>query len=297
MAEVSRNDKKLNGAGLVTLWGIIKEYVNGAVEALSTVYAAVSHSHTKSDISDLADATDSAGGLMTAAQAQKLAGIAAGAEKNAINGIQKNGTDVAPDGTTKKVNIVVPTKTSDLTNDDNTVKDASYVHTDNNYSSADKEKLGGIENGAEANVIEQVKVNGTAVAVTGKAVNITVPTDNASLANGAGYQTADQVNALIESKVSSTYKPQGSVAFASLPSPAKASLGHVYNVTDSFTTTSSFVEGAGKQYPAGSNVAVVEAGSGTYKWDVLAGFVDLSGYASTDDVETLTTAEIQAICS
>ena len=138
---------------------------------------------------------------------------------------------------------------------------------------------------------------GTAVAVTGKAVNITVPTDNASLANGAGYQTADQVNALIESKVSSTYKPQGSVAFASLPSPAKASLGHVYNVTDSFTTTSSFVEGAGKQYPAGSNVAVVEAGSGTYKWDVLAGFVDLSGYASTDDVETLTTAEIQAICS
>ena len=196
MAEVSRNDKKLNGAGLVTLWGIIKEYVNGAVAALSTVYAAVSHSHTKSDISDLADATDSAGGLMTAAQAQKLAGIAAGAEKNAINGIQKNGTDVAPDGTTKKVNIVVPTRTSDLTNDDNTVKDASYVHTDNNYSTTEKEKLSGIDAGAEANVIEQVKVNGTAVAVTGKAVNITVPTDNASLSNGAGYQTADQVNAL-----------------------------------------------------------------------------------------------------
>ena len=297
MAEVSRNDKKLNGAGLVTLWGIIKEYVSGAIAALSTVYAGVSHNHTKSDITDLTDATDQAGGLMTAAQAQKLAGIAAGAQVNVVNGIQKNGTDVAPDGTTKKVNITVPTKTSDLANDDNTVKDASYVHTDNNYSSADKEKLAGIDAGAEANVIEQVKVNGTAVSITGKAVNITVPTDNASLSNGAGYQTADQVNALIESKVSSTYKPQGSVAFASLPSPAQASLGHVYNVTDSFTTTSSFVEGAGKQYPAGSNVAVVEAGSGIYKWDVLAGFVDLSGYASTDDVETLTTAEIQAICA
>ncbi len=296
MAEVSRNDKKLNGAGLVTLWGLIKEYVSGAISALSSVYAGVSHNHTKSDITDLADATDSAGGLMTASQAQKLAGIAAGAEVNTIRGIQKNGTDVAPDATTKKVNIAVPTKTSDLTNDDNTVKDASYVHTDNNYSDTDKTKLAGVDSGAQANVIESVKVNGTALSVTGKAVNIPIPTDNASLANGAGYQTESQVNALIESKVAATYKPQGSSAFASLPIPSSAILGHVYNVTDSFTTTSSFVEGAGKQYPAGSNVVVVESGSGTYKWDVLAGFVDLSGYASNDDVVALTTAEIQAIC-
>lgn len=38
----------------------------------------------------------------------------------------------------------VPTKTSDLTNDSNFVADASYVHTDNNYTSADKTIVGGV---------------------------------------------------------------------------------------------------------------------------------------------------------
>ena len=35
----------------------------------------------------------------------------------------------------------LPSKTSDLTNDSNYVSDASYVHTDNNYTSADKTKV------------------------------------------------------------------------------------------------------------------------------------------------------------
>lgn len=42
-----------------------------------------------------------------------------------------------------KVEIValIPTKTSQLQNDDHTVKDAGYVHTDNNYTTAEKTKL------------------------------------------------------------------------------------------------------------------------------------------------------------
>jgi hypothetical protein len=55
-------------------------------------------------------------------------------------------------------------------------------------------KLSGIEAGAEVNVIETVKVNGTALTPdSNRAVDVTVPTDNASLANGAGYQTASDV--------------------------------------------------------------------------------------------------------
>ena len=46
----------------------------------------------------------------------------------------------------------IPTKLTDLTNDGNFVQDASYVHTDNNYTSAEKTKLAGIAEGAEANV-------------------------------------------------------------------------------------------------------------------------------------------------
>lgn len=41
--------------------------------------------------------------------------------------------------------------------------------------------------GYQANVIETVKVNGTALTVTSKAVDITVPTDTNELTNGAGY--------------------------------------------------------------------------------------------------------------
>ena len=40
----------------------------------------------------------------------------------------------------------IPTKISELENDDNTVKDASYVHTDNNFSDTDKSKLDSLNN-------------------------------------------------------------------------------------------------------------------------------------------------------
>lgn len=43
--------------------------------------------------------------------------------------------------------------------------------------------------GYQANVIETIKVNGTAQTVTSKAVDITVPTNNNQLTNGAGYIT------------------------------------------------------------------------------------------------------------
>ena len=82
--------------------------------------------------------------------------------------------------------------------------------------------------------------------------------------------------------IGSVYKPAGSVAFASLPTLGSTYEGYVYNVTDAFTTTSDFVEGAGKSYPAGTNVVCIDTGSSVYKWDTLGGFVDLSGCANTN---------------
>lgn len=46
----------------------------------------------------------------------------------------------------------IPTALSELTNDINAVSDANYVHTDNNYTTAEKNKLAGIAAGAEVNV-------------------------------------------------------------------------------------------------------------------------------------------------
>lgn len=70
----------------------------------------------------------------------------------------------------------------------------------NDYTTAEKNKLGGIDTGAEVNIVETIKVNGTALEVTSKAVNITVPTNNNQLTNGAGYQTASQVETAITGK-------------------------------------------------------------------------------------------------
>lgn len=107
-----------------------------------------------------------------------------------------------------------------------------------------------------------------------------------SAVTGKGYQTAEQVSSAISSAVSAVYKAKGSVAFADLPQPGADTLGFVYNVTDAFTTTDRFVEGAGKAYPAGTNVVVAEPAAGTYLLDVLSGFIDMSGFLTGDDVAT-----------
>ena len=179
--------------------------------------------------------------------------------------------------------------------------------------------------GSQANVLEGVKVNGTALAIANKMVDILIATgskngsisvngadvvikglaalafkakvsqsdlddalaavlegkaDKATTLDGYGITNAytkDEINA----KISAVYKPAGSVAFAELPSLSESILGNVYNVTDAFTTTANFVEGAGNKYPKGTNVVVVKVGD-AYKYDVLAGFVDLSGYVEKE---------------
>lgn len=102
-----------------------------------------------------------------------------------------------------------------------------------------------------------------------------------TLSGIAGYQDLiDDINADIDEKVSTLYKPKGSMVGTGLVQSLldQSEPGWVYNVTEAFTTSDLFVEGAGKQYPAGTNVVVVTQGSGTSatkKFDVLAGFVEI----------------------
>ena len=95
------------------------------------------------------------------------------------------------------------------------------------------------------------------------------------------YDTSAEVDTKIAAKISSTYKAAGSVAFAALPALAAAIEGNVYNISDEFTTTEDFVEAAGTKYPAGPNIVCIKVGE-AYKWDVLAGFVDLSAYETAE---------------
>ncbi len=67
----------------------------------------------------------------------------------------------------------------DLTNKPGTATQAAPGFMSNN----DKTKLDGIQAGAQVNIVETIKVNGSAIAPTDKAVNLTVPTKMSQLLN------------------------------------------------------------------------------------------------------------------
>ena len=109
--------------------------------------------------------------------------------------------------------------------------------------------------------------------------SITAPLLDTEIAN------KKYVDDTVASQVSSVYKAKGSVAdLSSLPTPDKAHEGFVYNIENEFTTTDLFVEGVGKTYPAGTNVVIVNTTGTEYKYDVLAGMVDLSSYATKTEL-------------
>lgn len=101
-----------------------------------------------------------------------------------------------------------------------------------------------------------------------------------------------ELQSKIDAAVSSVYKPAGSVEFDALPTPSAENLGDVYNVTNSFITDDKFVEPISQVYPAGTNVVVVSPVSDTYKYDVLAGFVDTTNFVEKSDIQTITTGDI-----
>lgn len=80
----------------------------------------------------------------------------------------------------------------------------------------------------------------------------------------------DNLHQELDDAIVGVFTPGGSLEFSELPTLSADVLGMVYTVTDDFTTDSRFVEGAGKDYPAGTNVAVVNTGtneSPVYKFD------------------------------
>lgn len=75
--------------------------------------------------------------------------------------------------------------------------DANYIHTDNNYTTAEKNKLNGIESGSQVNIIEDVKFNGTSLPITNKSVNVIA---QATLESGTNIRTVNGQSLLDVSK-------------------------------------------------------------------------------------------------
>lgn len=100
----------------------------------------------------------------------------------------------------------------------------------------------------------------------------------------------------------SWFEPGGNTTFAELPTPSKDNVGIVYNITDAFTTDERFNEGAGIDYPAGTNVAIVNVGTDSnpvYKFDTYAGAYtiddELSLVSENPVQNKVITSEINAI--
>ncbi len=134
----------------------------------------------------------------------------------------------------------------------------------------------------ESNSYIDATISGKVVTFTTHGANGTNGSDTLDLSL---FQTASEVTQAINSAISSVYKPAGSLAAAEIAASllTSANEGNVYNVSEEFTTTTNFVEGAGKTYPAGTNIVVVNTGtsaSPVYKFDILAGFMDLSNYVT-----------------
>ena len=108
----------------------------------------------------------------------------------------------------------------------------------------------------------------------------------------------DLINNDIKNKVSTVYKPCGTVKFADLPEPSAETLGNVYNIEDAFTTNAKFVEGKSKECTAGANVGIIvikntDDSTGevteTYKYDLFNASVDLTGYVTQGQLTNFNT--------
>lgn len=155
---------------------------------------------------------------------------------------------------------------------------AGKTLTTNDYTTPEKQKLAGIASGANANVIETVKVNGTNQTVSEKSVDIKVPTKVSELTNDKSYATTTDVN----NAVSKAGKLTKEIVTA-LPAASSAKDNVIYMVKNS----------GGVSGDAYSEYMLISGAM--EKIGTTATQVDLSNYVTYDDVQGITKAELDEI--
>lgn len=149
----------------------------------------------------------------------------------------------------------------------------------NDYTSKEKQKLSDIASGAQVNVIESVKVNGTKLTPSSKAVDVTVPTKVSQLTNDNGFQTQSQVQSLINSAVGNIT----SIRYEKVTSlPATGSNGVIYLVAHSHGTQDIYDE-----YIWLSETKTYEKIGNTD--------IDLSAYVKKSELTAITTNDLNTM--
>ena len=217
-------------------------------------------------------------------------------EKNKLNGIEQNANNYTlPDATGSAKGGVIVGSNIDVSGGTISVADAS---------TSDK---GVVQLSSATDSTDATK------AATPAAVKAAYDLANGKQSpqttlNGYGIQdayTKTEVDNKIAAAASSSYHAGGSLAPAGVVAAllVAANDSKVYNLSGELTldatTAALFVDGAtGDVIHAGDNIVVVNNGTAeapSYKFDKMAGFIDLSGYATTADVEAASAQDIQAI--
>lgn len=245
----------------------------------------------------------------------KLDGIAAGAQVNVKpdwNASAGNAAEILNKPT-------IPSKTSDLQNDSGFITEAQVpegavasdtvpkmngaaaIGTETAFARGDHVHPSDTTKANVSDVYTKIEVY-TKTEIDGKGFltehqDISNKADKAT--SLAGYGITDAYTKLeIDGKLSSVYKPAGNIHFIDLPEPSASNLGYVYSMLEAFTTDDRFVASEPTSYPIGTNVVVVAVyndGVTNYLFDVLSGFVDLSGYLKKTDMVAITNQEIDEI--
>lgn len=192
----------------------------------------------------------------------KIRGIFVGAASNTTEGhivtFGADGKTIADSGHTIAADVPANAKFTDTT------YTAATASKDGLMSKTDKSKVDGVEVGAQANVIESVQVNGTALEVTSKGVNIDL----------SGYTpTSALAEYAKKTDITAVFRYKGTVtAYSALPTDAE--VGDVYNITAADQTN---------HIKAGDNVVW----NGT-EWDNLSGILEMDiTEISNDEIDTL----------
>lgn len=129
-------------------------------------------------------------------------------------------------------------------------------------------------------VVNDLLASSGVTSVNGKTGEVTLSATDIGITTISGVTASNIQEALdaINTKASTAYHAKGDATWEQIQSLTDPAEGDVYNVTTEFTLN-------GSTYPAGTNVVYTSGG-----WDVLSGFIDLSGYQPKNVADATATA-------
>ncbi len=210
-----------------------------------------------------------------------------------------------------KLKEIIPTKTSELTNDSNFVVDDKYVHTDANYTAAEKTKLEGIEAGANkytlptasASTLGGVKIGANVNVASDGTISVTAlewdnitnrPTALSAFTNDENFITksvSDLTNYYTKASTYSREEVNNIVSgiktiqfqvVASLPTTGQSNI--IYLLTNGGTTPNIYDE----------YIWVASGDTGSFE-KIGSTDIDLSGYWKKEDLVECTNDEIDSL--